>query len=113
MELKLSSLIVCLRLDDNCVNSLLTSRTEPLKVKWTELTHEIFQILMICFFLEMNFKIFSWNILKNNMKSFKGIENVKNDNTDVEGDNDDDDNDDDELFYHCPIEVGVDMHHAI
>ena len=70
------------------------------------------------FFLEMNFKIFSWNILKNNMKSFKGIENVKNDNTDVEGDNDDDDNDDDdndddELFYHCPIEVGVDMHHAI
>ena len=52
------------------------------------------------------------------MKSFKGIENVKNDNTDVEGDNDDDDNDDDdndddELFYHCPIEVGVDMHHAI
>ena len=28
-------------------------------------------------------------------------------------DNDDDDNDDDELFYHCPIEVGVDMHHAI
>ena len=49
------------------------------------------------------------------MKSFKGKENVKNDNTDVEGDNDDDDddNDDDELFYHCPIEVGVDMHHAI
>ena len=42
------------------------------------------------------------------MKSFKGIENVKNDNTDVEGDNDDD-----ELFYHCPIEVGVDMHRAI
>ena len=37
------------------------------------------------FFLEMNFKIFSWNILKNNMKSFKGIENVKNYNTDVEG----------------------------
>ena len=47
------------------------------------------------------------------MKSFKGIENVKNDNTDVEGDNDDDDDNDDELFYHCPIEVGVDMHHAI
>ena len=48
------------------------------------------------------------------MKSFKGKENVKNDNTDVEGDDDDDDdNDDDELFYHCPIEVGVDMHHAI
>ena len=49
------------------------------------------------------------------MKSFKGIENVKNDNTDVERDNDDDDddNDDDELFYHCPIEVGVDMHRAI
>ena len=40
------------------------------------------------------------------MKSFKGKENVKNDNTDVEGDNDDDDNDDDELFYHCPIEHG-------
>ena len=47
------------------------------------------------------------------MKSFKGKEIVKNDNTYVEGDNDDDDNDDDELFYHCPIEVGVDMHHAI
>ena len=49
------------------------------------------------------------------MKSFKGKENVKNDNTDVEGDNDDDDddNDDDELFYHCPIEVDMDMRHAI
>ena len=57
------------------------------------------------------------------MKSFKGKEIVKNDNTDVEGDNDDDDNDDDdnddddndddELFYHCPIEVDMDMRHAI
>lgn len=46
VELKLASLIVWLRLDDNCVNSLLTSRTEPLKVKWTEFTSEIFQILM-------------------------------------------------------------------
>ena len=42
------------------------------------------------------------------MKSFKGKEIVKNYNTDVEGDNDDD-----ELFYHCPIEVDMDIRHAI
>ena len=45
------------------------------------------------------------------MKSFKGKE--KNDDTDNGDDVEGDDDDDDELFYHCPIEVDMDMRHAI